>query len=258
MVITGVQIIFHFRPINCPAFPFSLQMGLCSSSKDRIPQQVVHFALWHCPREWEEDWRKSRIHAGLTLAVAVISLFWHSLRQFHFSVSVGEQPRPRLTLWHRVLQNKTQRTLVQASASKAPQAPIRGTQVDQLMSQLLIETSSYSFMPSLCPTPGIISPMFSTLQARKQLRWGFYKPSVPPLNLKVVQGIQSWEEKSGDVTSSSQRQSHLAFPHSWVHLQSHWESDPNYTFYKATPVLNSLTQASLQLTGKAHQGQFWS
>lgn len=58
--------------------------------------------------------------------------------------------------------------------------------------------------------------------------------------------------RSEGVTSSSQTQSHLALPHTWAHLQSHWESDPNYTYYKATPVLNSLTQASFQLTGKAH------
>lgn len=52
--------------------------------------------------------------------------------------------------------------------------------------------------------------------------------------------------RSEGVTSSSQMQSHLALPYNWVHLQSLWESDPNYT-YKATH-----STGKPQLTGKAH------
>lgn len=177
------------------------QQGQNSTAGCALPLCFVALSSGTRGRQKEKQDSPEHIRAGLTLAAAVIYLFWPSLRQFHVSVSVGEHLGPRLTLLPRVLRNKTQRTLVQASASKVPQAPVRGTQVDQLMSQLLIETSSNSFMPSLCPTPGIISPVFSALQARKQLRWGFHKPRVPPLNLKVVQGIQSWEGKSGQRVS---------------------------------------------------------
>lgn len=144
-------------------------MGLCSRSQDRIPQQAVHSPLcFVAPSSGERVRQKEKqdlpeyICAGLTLAVAVFYLFWLSLRQFHFSISVGEHPR--LTLSHRVLRNTPWKSPVQASASKAPQAPIRGT-------QLPIGMSSNSFMPhSRDDLPSVLS------WEGAEVRWnGFYK-----------------------------------------------------------------------------------
>lgn len=96
------------------------------------------------------------------------------------------------------------------------------------------------------------------ISAWKELRWGemVFISKEAHSSSKPEDGTRNTvlrrKVRSEGVTSSSQRQSHLALPYNWVHLQSLWESDPNYTFYKAIP------QASLSWQGKPTQGQLSS
>lgn len=130
IVITGVQLIFCFRLINFPALPFSLASGAVFKQLGQNSTAGFHFLCFVAPSSGARGGQKEKqdspeyIRAGLTLAAAVFDLFWPSLRQSHFSISMGEHPRPRLPPLPRVWHNKTQRSPVQASASKVPQADV--------------------------------------------------------------------------------------------------------------------------------------
>lgn len=194
-------------------------------------KQVVHFPLcFVAPSSGGRGGQRKKQTSleysceDLTLPVAVLYPFWPSLRQFHFPISAGEHPGPRLTLLQRILCNKTQRPpgagFSKQSFPSTHQSHTALCLFYQLMSQLLIETSSNSFMPSICPTPGIISLVFSALQARKELRWGemVFISKEACSSSKLEGGTRNTvlrrKVRSEGVTSSYQRQSHLALPHS--------------------------------------------
>lgn len=229
MIVTGGAIYLLFPDDQLSSPPLLPANWAVFKQLRQNSKQVVHFPLcFVAPSSGGRGGQRKKQTSpeysceDLTLPVAVLYPFWPSLRQFHFPISAGEHPGPRLTLLQRILCNKTQRP-PGAGFSKQSFPSTHQSHSSlfyQLMSQLLIETSSNSFMPSICPTPGIISLVFSALQARKELRWGemVFISKEACSSSKLEGGTRNTvlrrKVRSEGVTSSYQRQSHLALPHS--------------------------------------------
>lgn len=192
-------------------------------------KQVVHFPLcFVAPSSGGRGGQRKKQTSpeysceDLTLPVAVLYPFWPSLRQFHFPISAGEHPGPRLTLLQRILCNKTQRPpwcrLQQAKFPKHPsvtQLSVLSADVPTADRNEFQQLYAQHLPHSRDNFPGVLS---TASQEGAEVRWNGFISKEACSSSKLEGGTRNTvlrrKVRSEGVTSSYQRQSHLALPHS--------------------------------------------